>query len=268
MNEILALLAQYGVLLVFVNVALEQLGAPIPAVPTLILAGAIAAGGHLSVLQAFAAAMVAAVIADVVWYAAGRRYGHRVLALLCRLSLSPDSCVRQTERFFLRWGVGSLVIAKFVPGLSTVAPPLAGAMRLKLGTFMLFNTLGAAVWAGGALLAGWLLSDQIDALIDFLARMGGYALTGLIVLLALYMALKWWERYRFLGQLRAARITVEDLYDMIERGDEPLILDVRSEAALGLDRRRIPRAVLIDPDAPDQHLAGLPREREIVIYCS
>jgi len=268
MNEVIALLAQYGVLLVFLNVLLEQLGAPIPAVPTLMLAGALAAGAHLSALEAFAAAMIGALIADALWYVAGRRFGHRVLALLCRLSLSPDSCVRQTERFFLRWGVGSLVIAKFVPGLSTVAPPLAGAMGMKFGTFMLFNSLGAGVWAGSALVAGWLLADQIDWLIDFLARMGGYALSGIAALLVLYMAVKWWERYRFLGQLRAARIGVEDLYAMMARGEAPLILDVRSEAALGLDRRRIPSAFMVDPESPDEHLAALPREREIVIYCS
>jgi len=268
MNEILALLAQYGVLLVFVCALLEQLGAPIPAIPILIVAGALAAGGHLSVLQAFAAAMVGAVFADVVWYAAGRRYGHRVLRLLCRLSLSPDSCVRQTERFFIRWGVGSLVVAKFVPGLSTVAPPLAGAMGLRPGAFMVFNSLGAAVWAGSALLLGWLLADQIDSLIEFLARMGGYALSALAALLALYMVVKWWERHRFLEQLRAARIGVEDLYGMIKRGETPLVLDVRSEAALGLDRRRIPGALMVDPDAPDTHLVELPRDQEIIIYCS
>ena len=173
MNELTALLAHYGVSLVFVNVLLTQLGLPLPAIPTMMLAGALAAGGHMSVLQAFTAAMVATMIADVVWYAAGRRYGHRVLALLCRMSLSPQSCVRQTERVFLRWGVGSLVIAKFVPGLATVAPPLAGAIRLKLGVFVVFDGMGAALWAGGAMLGGWLLSGQIDALIAWLARMGG-----------------------------------------------------------------------------------------------
>lgn len=268
MNELSAVLAHYGVGLVFGNVLLTQLGVPLPAIPTMMLAGALAAGGQLSVLQAFVAALGASMIADAIWYSAGRRYGHRVLALLCRMSFSPESCVRQTERVFLRWGAGALVIAKFVPGLATVAPPLAGAIRLGTGTFTLFNGIGAALWAGGSMLAGWLLSQQIDALLDRLARMGTYAAGGLLILLAGYMTFKWFERYRFLAQLRAARIAVPELNEMIERGDEPLILDVRSAAALDADLRTLPNAVLIDPDYPDAALASVPREREIVVYCS
>ncbi|MGH8666057.1 MAG: VTT domain-containing protein [Burkholderiales bacterium] len=268
MTDLTALLGQFGVGLVFANVLLTQLGVPLPAIPTLIIAGALAAGGHLSVLQALAVAVIATSISDSVWYGAGRRYGHRVLALLCRLSLSPASCVRQTERMFLRYGVGTLVIAKFVPGLATVTSSLAGAIRLRLIKFLFFNAIGAALWAGGALLAGWLLSDQIDAAIDWVAGMGGYAIALLVVLLAAYITIKWFERYRFLAQLRAARIAVNELYDMIERGEEPLILDVRSAAALGVDRRRIPRALLIDPDAPDAALGDLPRDRDIIVYCS
>jgi len=268
MNELSALLAQHGVGLVFANVLLTQLGLPLPAIPTMMLAGALAAGGHLSVLQAFWAAVAASLLADVIWFIAGRRYGHRVLAMLCRLSLSPQSCVRQTERVFMRWGVGSLVIAKFVPGLATVAPPLAGAMRQRLGTFMLFDGIGAALWAGTSMLAGWLLGGQIERLLDWLGALGGYAAAVLGLVLLAYMVIKWFERLRFLSQLRAARVAVHEVYAMMERGEDPLILDVRSAAALGVDSRRIPRAVLIDPDAPDDQLADLPRDREIIVYCS
>jgi membrane protein DedA with SNARE-associated domain len=258
MTELTSLLGQHGVGLVFANVLLTQLGVPLPAIPTMILAGALAASGHLSVLQAFAAAMVATLIADFVWYAAGRRYGHRVLAFLCRVSMSPASCVRQTERVFLRYGVGTIVMAKFVPGLATITPPLAGAIGLKPITFLVFNAAGAALWAGTSMLAGWLAADQIETAIAWAARMGGYALAALVVLLALYMAIKWFD----------ARIAVSELYDMIERGADPLILDVRSTAALGVERRRIPRAILVDPDAPDAGLQALPRDRDIVVYCS
>lgn len=268
MGELGALLAQHGVALVFVNVLLTQLGLPLPAIPTMMLAGALAAGGHMSVLQAFGAAVVASLIADIVWFLAGRRYGHRVLSMLCRLSLSPQSCVRQTERVFLRWGVGSLVIAKFVPGLATVAPPLAGAIRQRLRTFALFDGIGAVLWAGSAMLAGWLLGDQIEALLDWLGTMGGYAAALLVLLLVAYMAFKWFERLRFLSQLRAARVAVHEVYAMMTRGEAPLILDVRSAAALGADSRRIPGAILVDPDAPDEPLADLPRDREIIVYCS
>ncbi len=268
MNELGELFGRYGVGLVFVNVLLTGLGVPLPAMPTLIVAGALASMGHLSVLQVLAAAVVASSTADSIWYLTGRRYGHRVLAFLCRMSLSPASCVRQTERVFMRWGVRTLLVAKLIPGLATIASPLAGAIRLRPTTFLLFDAAGASLWAGGSILAGWLLSDQIDAVIDWIANMGGYALAGLGVLLVLYMTVKWFERHRFLAQLRTARIAATELYDMIERGEEPLILDVRSAAALGIDARRIPRAVLVDPDAPDAGLGSLPRDREIVVYCS
>jgi membrane protein DedA with SNARE-associated domain len=268
MSDIDALLGRYGVAIVFLNVLLTQLGVPLPAVPTMVIAGALAAGGHMSGPHAFVAAMIATLIADSVWYAAGSRYGHRVLAMLCRLSLSPSSCVRQTERVFMRYGVGSLVVAKFVPGLATVAPPLAGAIRMPFARFFVFDGIGSVLWAGSAIVAGWLLSSQIDAVIAWIARMGGYALIVLAVLVVAYMAFKWFERYRFLAQLRTARIAVHELYEMIQRGEGPTILDVRSAAALGPNGARIPRAVLIDPDAPDEALAGLPREREIVVYCS
>jgi hypothetical protein len=176
--------------------------------------------------------------------------------------------VRQTERIFLRYGVGTLVIARFVPGLATITPPLAGALRLRRMQFLVFDAAGAALWAGAWLLLGWIFSRQIDAVLDWVARMGGYALAVLALLLAAYMTFKWFERYRFLAQLRAARIAVGELYDMMERGEAPLILDVRSAAALGADRRRIPQAVVIDPDVPDAALGDLPRDRDIVVYCS
>jgi len=268
MSEIDALLGRHGVLIVFANVLLTQLGVPLPAVPTLIVAGALAAGGHLSGPHAFTVALIAALIADSLWYAAGERYGHRVLTTLCRLSLSPSSCVRQTERVFVRYGVGSLVIAKFVPGLATVAPPLAGAMRMPFGRFVVFDGIGSILWVGVAIVGGWLLSSQIDAALAWIGRMGGYAAALLGVVLVLYMAFKWFERYRFLAQLRTARIAVSELYAMLERGEEPLILDVRSIDALGPEGARIPHALLIDPDAPDDALEGLPRDREIVVYCS
>jgi membrane protein DedA with SNARE-associated domain len=268
MTEIDALLGRHGVAIVFANVLLTQLGVPLPAVPTLIVAGALAAGGHLSGPQAFAVALIATLIADSVWYGAGGRFGHRVLSTLCRLSLSPSSCVRQTERVFLRYGVGSLVIAKFVPGLATVAPPLAGAIRMPFARFFVFDAIGSTLWAGAAIVAGWLLSGQIAAVLAWIGRMGGYAASLLGFALVLYMAFKWFERYRFLAQLRTARIAVQELYAMIERGEDPLILDVRSAAALGPRAGRIPRARLIDVDAPEPALRDLPRDREIVVYCS
>src|SRR5882762_5049906 len=164
------LVTEYGLALVFANVLLEQLGLPIPAVPALIVAGAMAAEGELSPLAVFGVAFVACMIGDAVWFIAGRRYGRRVMAFLCRVSLSPDSCVRQTEFRFERWGRLTLVLSKFIPGLSTIAPPLAGAMRLGWPSFLLLNSLGVVIWAGVALGAGMAFHAQIN---EFIARLAG-----------------------------------------------------------------------------------------------
>ena len=151
MNELTALVLEHGVGFVFLNVLLEQLGLPIPAVPTLVVAGALAADGKLPFGRLLAVALVATVAADTVWFLLGRRYGQKILKTLCHVSLSPDSCVRQTEGIFDRYGLASLLVAKFVPGFSTVAPPLAGAAGAPLPRFLLFTAGGTLLWAGCAL---------------------------------------------------------------------------------------------------------------------
>src|SRR5262249_2999682 len=157
--------------------------------------------GKLPAPALLAVAVAGCVIGDTLWYAAGRLWGRRVMRLLCRISLSPDSCVRQTEVRFAQWGGWTLVFAKFIPGLSTIAPPLAGATRLGWIRFTLWNTLGIAVWAGVAIGAGMLLEAQIVELLERLESWGARALGTLLALLALYIALKWWERRRFYKML-------------------------------------------------------------------
>src|SRR5258706_6211854 len=147
---LLSLIAEYGLALVFANVLLEQVGVPIPAVPALIMSGALAAEGKASVVGLFAVATAACLIGDGLWYIAGRRYGLGVLRVLCKVSLSPDSCVRQTESRFGKWGSTTLVFGKFIPGVSTVAPPLAGAMKVGWARFLFFNTIGILLWVGAA----------------------------------------------------------------------------------------------------------------------
>src|SRR5690242_5769113 len=164
--------APFGLSLIFLNVLLEQLGAPIPATPTLIIAGALAANGRLSALGVFTLAVAASLIGDSSWYLAGRAYGVRVMKLLCRISLTPDTCVSQTQASFERWGARALVLAKFIPGLSMIAPPLAGATRMSFVRFAVFSAAGAALWVGAALIAGLLLKSQIAQLLPRLAGIG------------------------------------------------------------------------------------------------
>ena len=267
-HQIIALIAQYGLLLVFFNVLVEQAGVPVPAIPTMVVAGALSANGKLPLAGVLLVVVLACLFSDLVWYWAGRRFGAGVMRTICRISLSPDSCVKQSELRFQRWRGRILLIAKFVPGLATVAPPLVGAMGLRAGTFVLLDGLGSLLWAGVAVGLGYAFAAQVDDLLADLASAGTVALELLLVLLALYIAAKWWQRRRLLVALRMARITVDELSESIAEGQNPIVVDVRSQAARLLDTRIIPGALLADLDGVDQVLQDISPERELVIYCS
>ena len=260
--------APFGLTLVFLNVLLEQLGLPVPAIPTLVVAGALAANGKLPGFAVGAVAVAASLIGDSSWYLAGRAYGVRVMKLLCRISLTPDTCVSQTQASFERWGPRALVIAKFVPGLSMIAPPLAGATRMGFVRFIAFSGVGACLWVSAALLAGWLLRAQIANLLPRLSGIGGTVVVIVLVLLGGYIAFKWWERRRFYALLDMARINVDELYERMRGDPVPVVVDVRSSTARGLERRRIPGALHMPVQEVEQHVRSLPRDREIILYCT
>ena len=267
-HDLISLISQYGLAIVFVNVLLEQIGLPLPAIPTLVVAGALAADGKLSAPVLFVVALAACLIADITWYVAGRRYGNGVMKMLCRISLTPDSCVSETQSRFERWGTNALLIAKFVPGLAIIAPPLAGATRIGWPRFLLFNSVGASLWIGAGLGGGFLLRSQIELLLAHLDDFGTIA--GIVIggLFAAYIAFKWWERHRFYAMLRMARISVDELYRLMDAGTKPLIVDVRSPTARSLEPRRIPGALHVPLNAVDQHVKELPRDRDIILYCT
>jgi membrane protein DedA with SNARE-associated domain/rhodanese-related sulfurtransferase len=267
-HDLIPLLSQYGLAIVFANVLIEQLGVPVPAIPTLVIAGALAAEGKLSGPLVFAVAIAACLLADVAWYLAGRRFGNGVMKMLCRISLTPDYCVSETQARFERWGVNALVIAKFVPGLATIAPPLAGATRIGWPQFLFFNTLGASLWVGAGVGGGMLLGPQMEWLLTRLDDIGSVAIIIIVALLAAYIAFKWWERRRFFTMLRMAQITVDELYRLIDAGLNPVIVDVRSPTARALEPRRIPGALHVPLHAVDHHVKDLPRDREIILYCT
>jgi membrane protein DedA with SNARE-associated domain len=267
-KELTALVLTHGVGFVFLNVLVEQLGIPVPAVPTLVVAGALAADGKLPFGKLLAAAFVATLLADTVWFLLGRRYGQKILKTLCRMSLSPDSCVRQTEGLFDTWGLTSLLFAKFVPGYSTVAPPLAGAAGASLPRFLVFTSGGTLLWAGTALTLGLLGHGAIDRALAWLATLGGGAFFLLAGALLLYIAFKWTQRRRFYRFLRMARIRVADLRRLMDAGEAPLIVDVRSSNARNRDPRRIPGALVVNILELDEKISHLPTDREIVLYCT
>ena len=246
----------------------HQLGIPIPAFPLLIWAGAVSYGDPLQVAQAFVIATLAGVVGDLPWYFAGRRYGYRILKLVCKVTLSPDSCVRQTESAFDRRGPSMLVVSRFLPGIETVAPPLAGALALPVGRFILYDAAGSALRAAGGLALGLVFHGEVGWLLDRLTALGTNTVLLLGVLLGGYVAWRFAQRWRFLRSLRTARISVHELNDMMSRGEDPVVLDVRTAAHRRLDGRQIPGAHPVDLDALESTLERVPRDGEVVVYCA
>lgn len=267
MQHLIDLITLYGLAFVFVNVLAAQAGLPLPAVPTLILTGALLGTGNYSAPSLLAVAVAAALISDSAWYVAGARLGRPVLRLLCRVSLSPDACVRQTEDIYARFGPPSLTVAKFIPGFAAVATALAGAVRTRFLTFVLFDAIGATLWAGVAIGIGYLFKDTIEELIATLARLGEIGIVLILVALAIFVAAKWWDRRRFYNELRMARITVPELAEMLNAGTAPTILDVRSLQSQMADGR-IPGAVAVDEKTMAIVLPDSDSDREVIVYCA
>ena len=269
MQALLTLIEHYGLWLVFANVLALQCGLPVPAYPTLIVVGAFAARGHVTAPQVIAVATAASLIADVGWYFAGARHGRRILRLMCRLSLSPDSCVRRTENIYERWGAPSLVVAKFVPGFAAVATSMAGMVRTGLWSFALFDAIGALLWSGVAVALGWVFRDAVGEILAVLAAAGHWGLIALIVALALFIAVKAVQRYQLIRSLRMARVSVDELNALLADQARPLIVDVRSRSSQ--QQGRIPGAIWIDSHAFDESLRahGLvdATAQDVIVYC-
>jgi membrane protein DedA with SNARE-associated domain/rhodanese-related sulfurtransferase len=268
MHSLVALLLAHGVLVIFLVTLAARIGAPVPASPLLVVAGSLAMTGQISIALALAASIVANVVGDGVWFVAGRRFGYRVMKQLCRISLSPDSCVRQSESLITRWGGSSLVAAKFVPGVSVIAAPMAGALGMTLARFLVFEVVAALVWTLGFMALGMLFSTQIQLVFDVMASTGSLA-TAVLVLVVLALAgIRYWRRRRFLRELEIPRIDVDGLQSLIDQGRNPVVIDVRSDASMQVDARRIPGALSVHLHDIHARGAEFALDREIVLYCN
>ena len=267
MNHLIAMLQQFGLGFVFLNVLALQAGLPLPAYPTLIVAGAYAAAGGNPLWALVAVGVVAALIADTAWYAAGRSYGLRILKTLCRVSLSQDSCVRQTETIFQRFGPASMLFAKFVPGFASVATALAGALRLRYAIFVLFDAIGAGLWVGVGVGLGYVFRDAIGDVMAELAALGKYGVMLIVCAFALWILIKWLRRRLFIRQLRMDRVSVDELRGLIDGAKVGAIVDVRSplsQEATG----RIPGALAVDIHDIAKGIGDVAKDDEVVVYCA
>jgi membrane protein DedA with SNARE-associated domain len=265
-SHILAFVERHGYALLFFWVLLEQSAIPLPSVPLLLAAGALIRTGRLNALLAGACCAIAALSADTIWFQLGRHRGRRVLRLLCRVSLEPDSCVRQTENAFLKYGMSSLLVSKFIPGLNAVAAPLAGNSRSPYWRFLLYDIAGAFIWSGAYLALGYLFSEQLETMVAYALRMGSNLFLLVMALFGLWIGRKFIQRRRFLKQLDVARITPEELQARLNSGEDLFIVDLRN--LLAEDPNLIPGATRISPEDLTARSQEIPRDREIILFCS
>jgi len=251
---------------VFVNVLLQQVGLPVPAVPTLMVAGSLTLSST-GLAKLVTAAVLASVTADLLWYQAGRVFGYRVLSGLCRLSINPGSCVSETEARFIRWGVWSLVIAKFVPGFSIVAPPIAGSLRMSPLRFIAAAGLGAGLWAAIAIGAGWYLREKIQASLDAINQHATEAIGALVIAVVLWLGWKFWQKYRFERMAAIPHILPEDLVAILQSSTPLLLLDLRGGTTIS-QAGSIAGATPADLDSLPGVVVGLTKHHQIVTFCA
>ena len=266
MSHIIQFLIRHGYLLVFVWLLAEQAALPVPSIPLLLACGALARDGKMDERLVIFCGLSACLIADNVWFQLGKLRGTRILRFICRVALEPDSCVRQTENAFLKYGMRSLLVSKFVPGLNAVAAPMAGRSGASVGRFLLFDSLGSLTWIVCFTGVGYIFSRQLDDVADYLLRMGYWL--GVLVggVLAAWLVWKYVQRKRFLRKVAVARITAEELHDKLNAGEEVLIVDVRRVPPD--DASIIPGSLLISTEELSTRYTEIPRDRELVLVCN
>lgn len=266
-NAVQLFIRHEGLVLVAVVFA-EQAGLPISALPVLLAAGALAGTANLALGTAIGLSAAACIAGNFIWYSLGRYRGRQVLSLLFRISLEPDVYVRRTERFFRRHGMGALVIAAFIPGLSTVTPALAGLFGTSVEWYLLYNTIGALLWTGSYITLGYLLSDQLEQLVAQVGRFGGSLVAVIAGALAMYIAYKFIRRQLVLRELRIARITPDELKKMMDNGHPVMVVDLRQQLDVEVDPYTIPGALLMGVDELEQRHQEIPRDRDVILYCA
>jgi membrane protein DedA with SNARE-associated domain/rhodanese-related sulfurtransferase len=262
MDLLLHVIEAYGLWVVFVCVLLDQGGLPVPSYPPMIATAALAVDNGNALWPILLVATLAALLADLLWFAGGRRFGASLLRLMCKLSLSADSCVGLTRRIYGRWGPPSLIVSKYVPGFAAVATTLAGETGIALRRFALYDGIGSLLWAGGAVALGAIFHEAVEAVLLELDNLGHYALILVLAAIALFVVVKWWQRHRFMMEIRMERISALELDALLRSGAPVSVLDVR-----GTERRMQSGWIPGSIDVPDVTQLQLDPDAEVIVYC-
>lgn len=269
----LVFFVHYAYLILFLWVLVEQLGIPIPSIPVLLTAGTLSATHRIHHIYAILAVLAACMIADTLWYSLGRRYGNSVLRLLCRLSFEASTCVSKTENYFTRRGPVTLLFAKFVPGLSTVAAPIAGQTGMPYARFLMWDLAGSLLWGEAFILSGRFFGDLAKKSAPFFQWLGHFAIAIFVLMVLGFLAHRIWKQRRFLQQVRELRLNPEELKEMLDQAETtgstpPFIVDLRHPLDYLPDPRVLPGALRIGPNELRQHSEIIPRDRDVVLYCT
>lgn len=270
MDNLLPLISRHGYLFLAAVCFAEAIGLPLPAALAILTAGAVAASGKLYFFSVFTSALLAMLIGDVALYFTGRATGWALLGFLCRLSASPESCILRSAEYFYRRGRQTLLFAKFIPGINTMSPPLAGSMKMALQQFLVFDTLGVVIYVGAYAAAGFVFSDALRALTRGLRSAGFAAEVIFAIGLAIYVGYRVWvyRKYRLLDV--APRVPVEELARRLasDGSSNILIVDVRSHGYYDVNSERIAGSIRIEPNNLEEEIRNLSKEREIYLYCT
>jgi membrane protein DedA with SNARE-associated domain len=268
MNEFMQFLIQYGYVLLFLWILLDQAGLPLPSIPVLLAAGALCGNNQLDFWLVVSVSIAASVPVDYMWYYMGRARGGKVLTLLCSISLEPDYCVRNTAEYFDRFGQFSLLIAKFIPGLQTIAPPMAGFTKMPISRFLILDILGAAFWSGSVVLLGLIFHQQLEVVALQFAELGGWAVAILLLGFGIYLTVKIVQRQLFLRTLRTRRMGPTEAYEMLNSDTGAHIIDLRHRLDVDAMPVTLPSATRIPMEFIDDHYEKIPKDKDIILYCS
>ncbi len=258
----------YGYIVLFLWVAAEQLGMPIPSVPLMLTAGTLTTTHRFSLTLVIASVVAACLLSDSAWYFMGKRFGGSMVRLVCKLSFESATCVRRTENYFQRQGPRALLFAKFIPGLGTVAAPIAGQSGMSYPTFLAFDMGGALLWSVSVTLVGRFFGDVLKRHPEALAYAAHFAGALFLLVLAGYLVFRVWKQQSFLKKIRGAKIEPEELKQMLDGGKNVYIIDLRHPLDYLPDPRKLPGAVMISPDTLVAQNEEIPRDQDVVLYCT
>ncbi|MBI5575546.1 MAG: VTT domain-containing protein [Deltaproteobacteria bacterium] len=265
MGELVVYIRIYGGIAIFAASLIENLGVPFPAYPLIILAAAFAASGILSLPGIIAAAVLGAIGGDIAWYYLGRHRGVGVLSHLCRVSFNPDACLERAVDGFHRRKVATILFAKFLPGVNLIMPPLAGVSKMPILAFLALDGAGATLWAGSAAALGWTFGEEIAE-----SARGIQGWTGWILLAGIGASLAWrlGFRYYLVHAFSAPRVMPEEVHRRLASGDDLLVVDLRRDNDYASSDSMIAGALRVRPASFHRFAHHLPRDRDIVFYCT